>query len=139
MLRKGLGLIHYLKRNPYAKSGQTLNEKNGLVEFKDIQKGTRLRRIYNKATREKKKYIDGEEGDEFIPLSEHRQELEKAREKAQKEARNEIITKVYSRLNDLDDDELSTINRFSGISQSMLGEAVGISQQQVGNIVRDNT
>ena len=135
MLTKGVALIHYLKRNPYASGGKTLTEENGLIQFNDIQKGTRLREVYNRVTREKKKHIDGDEGNGFIPESEHQEEMRKAREEARKEARNEIITDLYRRLSGLDDDDISRIKRAKGVSQSMIGEAVGLTQQQIGNIV----
>jgi len=137
MLGKGKGLIHHLKRNPYASGGQTLTEENGLIQFNDIQKGTRLRDVYNRATKEKKKHISGEEGDGFIPESEHQEILQKKKEEVRKETRNEIITDLYRRLSGLDDDDMSRIKRAKGISQSMIGEAVGLTQQQIGNIVRN--
>jgi hypothetical protein len=138
MLAKGIGLIHYLKRNPYARGGdgQLLNENNGLVQFRDVERGTRLREVYNYLTKEKKKHIDGEGGKELIPRPKHEEELQKARENARQEERNEIITDVYNRLTGLDEDDFTRMKRANGVSQSMLGEAVGLTQQQIGNIVR---
>lgn len=139
MLAKGLGLIHYLKRQPYAKGGKgaLLNEKNGLVEFQDIQRGTRLRDVYSHLTKEKKKHIDGEGGTDFIAKSDHEDALQDARKQARQETRNEILTDVYNRLSDLSEDDWSRMKKGGGVSQGMLGEAVGLTQQQVGNIVRD--
>jgi hypothetical protein len=137
MLTKGVGLIHYLKRNPYASGGQTLTEENGLIQFDDIQRGTRLRNVYDRATKEKKMHIDGEKGDGFIPQSEHEEIVEKAREQARQDTRNEIIQDIYRTLSDFDEDDITRIKRAKGVSQSMIGEAVGLTQQQVGNIVRD--
>jgi len=138
MLRKGLGLIHYLKRNPYARGGNgaILREKNGLIEFNDVQRGTRLRNVYNKLTQEKRKHIGGDEGDGFIPKSKHEKKLQKAREQTRKETRNQLIQDIYRSLSDFDDDDYTRMRRANGVSQAMLGEAVGLTQQQVGNIVR---
>jgi hypothetical protein len=139
MLRKGLGLIHYFKRNPYARSGDgsVLNEKNGLVEFDDVQTNTRLREVYHYLTREKRKHIQGQGSTELIPQPEHKEQLQKAKEQARKEARNEVITSVYNGVRDLDDDDYTRMKRSGGISQAMLGEALGLSQPQVGNIVNN--
>jgi hypothetical protein len=138
MLGKGKGLIHHLKRNPYAKGGNgaLLNEKQGLITFKDVQKGTRLRDVYNHLTARKQEHIGGDSGKSMVPEKEVQKRLEKAREETRKETRNEIITDVYERLGDLDEDDYTRMKRGGGVSQAMLGEALGLSQQQIGNIVR---
>jgi len=138
MVGKGVGVVFYLKRNPFASGDQTLTEENGTIKFRDIQKGTRLREVYNQATKEKKAHIDGEESNEYVPLGEHKEELQKAREEARQDMRNEIITDIYNRLSGFDEDDITRIKRTKGISQSMIGEAVGLTQQQIGNIVRNN-
>jgi hypothetical protein len=137
MLGKGKGLIHYLKRNPYAKGGDgaLLNEKNGLITFKDVEKGTQLREVYNHLTKQKQAHIDGDSGKAMIPQSKHEEQLQKAREQARKDMRDEIITDIYRRLGDLEEEDYTRMKRGGGVSQSMLGEAVGLSQQQIGNIV----
>lgn len=139
MLRKGLGLVHYMKRNPYARGGDgaLLNEENGLIEFLDVKRGTQLREVYNYLTEEKRKHIEGEGGGELIPQEEHHEALQKAREQARTEARNEVIRDLYRRFNGIDDDDWTRMKRANGISQSMIGEAVGLSQQQIGNIIAD--
>jgi len=139
MVAKGLGLVHYFKRQPYGNqgTGQLLTEKQGMIQFQDIEKDTQLRDVYNQLTQEKRKHISGEKSEGFIPQSEHREELQKAREEARQETRNEIITDVYRGLTDFDDEDYTRMKRANGVSQSMLGEAVGLTQQQIGNIVRD--
>lgn len=139
MLGKGKGLIHYLKRNPYAKGGEgaLLNEKNGLITFKDVQKGTRLREVYNHLTKQKQKHIGGDSGKSMVPESKVQERVKKAREEARKETRNEIIQDIYARLGDLEDDDYTRMKRGGGVSQAMIGEAVGLSQQQIGNIVQN--
>lgn len=145
MTRKGHAVVHYLERNPYSNSGggSTLTRKEATIEFRDVAKDHRLREVYNRLTREKKKHIRGEEGDGFVPESEHQQALQEAREDVRQETRNEILRDVYARLGTLSEDDLASIKRgggssAGGVSQRMLGEAVGLSQQQVGNIVRDD-
>lgn len=140
MVAKGLGLIHYFKRQPYGNqgTGQLLTEKNGMIEFKDIERGTQLRNVYNQLTQEKKKHIAGEKGSGFVPKSEHREILQKAKQEVRQETRDEIITDVYEGLSDFDDDDFMRMKKANGVSQAMLGEAVGLSQQQIGNIVRNN-
>lgn len=127
MLAKGIGLIHYFERQPYAQqgSGKLLTPKKGLIHFKDIQTGTPLRNVYNKLTREKKDRIRGSEGEGFITISEHKEELEKAREQARREQRNEDIYSFYSH------------PEHEEVSQRTIGEAIGLSQQQVANVVRE--
>jgi hypothetical protein len=138
MLGKGKGLIHHLKRNPYASGDTLLNEKQGLITFQDVQKGTRLRDVYNHLTSQKQQHIDGEGGKAMVPESKVKERVKNAREEARQEIRDEIIQDIYRRLGDLDDDDYTRMKRGGGVSQSMLGEAVGLSQQQIGNIVHKN-
>jgi len=129
MLRKGLALVHFLKRQPYAKQGRgkLITEKKGLIDFDDIKHGTRLRDIYNKLTKEKRQRIAGEEGQGFIPREKHEEKLEEVRKEVRKETRNELLADTYYTLKE---DERTSVR------QGTLGDAVGLTQQQVGNIVR---
>lgn len=140
MLTKGVGLVHWIKRQPYARggSGKILNEKEEIVHFKDIQKGSPLREVYNELTAEKKQHIQGEKDNGFVPITEHREKLQKAKEQTRKETRNEIIRKVYSGLTGFDDKDYTRMKRADGVSQSMIGDALGLTQQQIGNIVRND-
>jgi len=137
MLTKGYGLVHYLKRQPYA--GKLLTEARGTIQFRDIQSGTDLRNVYNWLTKEKKKHISGEEGSNLIPEAEHEKKLEQAVKQAEKEKRNEVIRQVHEGLSGFDADDYTRMKRAGGaIPQSMLGEAIGLSQPQVGNIVNSD-
>jgi hypothetical protein len=138
MLRKGVGLVHFLEQNPYASGNNTLRPKKGLIQFEDVQKDTQLRDVYNHLTKQKRGHIRGDEGEPFVKQSEHKEQLRKAREEARTETRNELLTDIYTRLADLDDDDLARIKRYDGISQGMLAEAIGLSQGQISNIVRDS-
>jgi hypothetical protein len=137
MLTKGYGLIHYLKRQPYA--NKLLTEAKATIQFRDIQTGTDLRKVYNWLTAEKKKHIGGDEGDNYIERDEHREIVEKAVKEAKKAKRNEVITALYEGLSDLDDDDYTRMKRAGGaVPQTMLGEAIGLSQQQIGTIVNSD-
>lgn len=131
MLRKGMGLLHWLKRQPYAHggNGKLLTEINGLIEFDDVQKGTQLRKVYNQLTREKRKHIGGDEGEGFIPESKHEKELKKAKKEAQRNMRNELIKGFYEHPRHRDSD---------AVTQGSIADVVGISQQQVNNIVNNS-
>lgn len=130
MVRKGAGLVHFLKRQPYSRNGEgtILTVKKGMIEFEDIETGTRLRDVYNQLTEEKQQHIRGNKGSGFVPKDEHEEALQKAREEARHETRNEIIRDIYNH---------PEINEL-GVSQRMLGEAVGLTQQHIGRIVRQH-
>ncbi|MFW5900867.1 MAG: helix-turn-helix domain-containing protein, partial [Halodesulfurarchaeum sp.] len=135
MLRKGLGLVHFLEQNPYANSNNTLRPKKGLIEFKDIKRGTRLREVYNHLTKQKRGHIRGEEGESFIRQSEHEEVLRKTREEVRTETRNELLADIWAGLGSMDDDDIQKVKSWNGITQTQLAEAVGLSQQQISKIV----
>ena len=121
MVRKGLGLVHQLKWEPY--SEQLLTPAKQWLEFDDIERGTQLRGVYNELTSDKRARMRGEGGGGFIPREEHREELKKAKEDVRTETRNEVIQKIMHH---------REIN--SAVSQRMVAEAVGVSQSHVSNI-----
>lgn len=125
MIRRGKGLVHELRWEPYSET--LLTPRKQWIEFDDIPKGTELRNVYNKLTQEKKAHLDGESGRDYVEKSEHKEILNKEREKVKLETRNEIIRRIY------DNEEI--VNT-CGVSQRMIGESIGLTQQQVGNIVR---
>lgn len=127
MVRRGVGRVHHLKRNPYANSlkGQTYPQKIGLIEFRDIASDSDLRDVYNYLTREKRKHIAGDEGDGYIPRSEHRDVLKKAKDEAKRQQRNDDLRAIAEH------DEVQASHR-------MLAEAVGLSQSQVSRILSES-
>lgn len=134
MERRGLGLVHQLKWEPYRERLYT--EKKQRLEVKDIPTGTPLREVYNKLDREKRKHIDGEEGTKFIPQSEHNKLLQRAREDARRDQRNELIRDIYAAFKThIDEQTLKNIQTYDGISQGMLADAVGLSDGQVSKII----
>lgn len=137
MVEKGRGVMHNLKRNPYARGDNINTEKVGAIGFKDIQTGTELREVYNALTAQKKQHISGDQAEDYVPRSEVEEMVAEARQETRDETRNELICNIYDRLSDLNEGDIDTITRYGGVSQRLIGEAVGLSQQQVGNIVRD--
>ena len=123
MVSRGRGLVHHLKWMPYKQQLHT--PKQQLVQVSDIPKGTPLRDVYNTLTKEKRERIQGKEGQEFIPLDEHKEEIEKTEEEAYLEGRDETIQSLFSH------EEIKQTD----ISQRMVGEATNISQQAVSKIV----
>lgn len=119
MTRRGRGLVHHLKWDPYLE--QLLTEKKQWLEFEDIERGTDLREVYNKLSREKRDRIQGEEGKKFVPQEEHEEELQRQRKQARKEQRNEDIRGIYEHP-DVD------------VTQEAVGEAIGVSQKTVSNV-----
>lgn len=124
MRRKGLGLVHALEREPY--SGKLLRPKKQWISFNDVAKGHRARTVYNRLTREKKARIRGEDGGGYIAKDKHQEILERKSREVKKETRDEILTQIYNHEEARED----------GVSQRILGEAVGLTQQAVGQIVR---
>jgi len=135
MLRKGVGLVHFLERNPYASGEGVLRPQKGIIQFDDIKRGTQLREVYNHLTKQKKGHIRGEEGESFIRMSEHEEKMQKARETARTEMRNELLADVWAGLGNMTEDDLDKVQRWDGITQGQLAEAVGLSQQQISNLV----
>jgi len=124
MEKRGQGLVHQLKWEPYSET--LLREQKQRIKLNDIPKGTDLRDVYNKLTREKQKRISGEEGEKFITKQEVDERLQKARKEARKQMRDEIVKGVYQH---------PSIES----TQGDIGDAIGVSQKTVSNIVRDET
>lgn len=122
MVRRGLGLVHFLEHEPY--SGNLLTPQVQWLEITDIPRGTDLRAVYNNLTEEKRDRIDGGDGGSYLTGEEHEEELSKARKEARKDVRNELVKGI------LNHPEIQA----SGISQRMIGEAVGVSQGTISNI-----
>lgn len=116
MKRRGLGLVHHLKREPY--SATLLKPKRQWLEVEDIPADHPLRDVYNYLTREKRKHIQGERGEDFIPKSEHEKALRKTRQEVEQTVRDEVMLNVYETFRDTD----------NHVTQEALGRAVGLSQ-----------
>jgi len=123
MVRKGLGLVHFFEWEPY--SEQLLTPQKQWIEFEDIPKGTQLRDVYNQLTREKMSHIDGDGGADYILRSEHESKIERAREEAAREKRNELVRSLFSH---------ERIQK-TALSQTMVAEAIGVTQPTVSTIL----
>lgn len=126
MVRKGLGLVHFFEWEPY--SEQLLTPAKQWLEFSDIPKGADLRSVYNHLTSEKRDRIGGEDGQEYIPRSDHEEELRKLRDQVRQETRDEFVQGLFQH------PEIQE----TAISQRMVGEAIGVSQTTVSNIIRSD-
>lgn len=124
IVRKGLGLVHQLKWEPYSR--QLLTPKKQWLNFNDIERGTPLRDTYNALTKEKRARISGEEGDAFITEAEHKKRLKKALQKAEKDKRNEVIKRIVNGPG-FDD---------SNYKQKYLAEALDMSEPHLSRIAR---
>ena len=118
MTARGQGLVHFFEWQSYAEKLMTPQKQ--YITFEDIPGNTRLREVYNYLTREKYKKMDGEDGDGFIPVSEHNERVGEAKKQAAREKRDEIIQNI-ARHPEYD------------ISQVHIGEMTGVSQTTVSN------
>lgn len=125
MVRKGLGLVHFLEWEPY--SERLLTPTKQWIEFDDIPKGTDLRAVYNRLTKEKQDRIDGSDGQEFVPKSEHKAAIQDAKDQARQDTRNEIVRGIFRH------PEIQE----TAVSQRMVGEAIGVSQTTISNILNE--
>lgn len=125
MVRKGLGLVHFLEWEPY--SERLLTPTKQWLEFDDIERGTDLRRVYDKLTKEKQKRIDGEDGQEFVPLQEHKEKISDAKDQARQDTRDDLVRGLFRHPEIQETD----------VSQRMVGEAIGVSQTTISNILND--
>jgi len=127
MKRRGQALVHEFKWETY--SEQLLTPKKQWLSFQDVPKDSELRRIYNQLTREKRDIIRGKEGGGYILREEHRDELSKVRKEVRLETRDELIRDI---LRHPEHQESTEIN------QRTVGESVGLTQQQISNILRSD-
>lgn len=125
MVRKGLGLVHFLEWEPY--SERLLTPTKQWLEFDDIERGTDLRRVYDKLTEEKQKRIDGEDGQEFVPLQEHKEKISDAKDQTRQDTRDDIVRGLFRHPEIQETD----------VSQRMVGEAIGVSQTTISNILNE--
>ena len=126
MVRRGQGLVHHLKWMPYQETLHT--PKKGLASMDDIPRNTSLRDVYNYLTQKKQERIQGEDGQEFIPLPEHQEKLQKKAKEARKDGRNDAVRGIMNH------PEVQE----TAISQRMVGQALGVTQQTVSNILNDD-
>lgn len=119
MLRKGLGLVHHLRREPYSKT--LLTPQKQFIEFEDIPRDHRLRNVYNKLTRDKRARIRGDDGGGFIPREKHQEIVEKRVKEAEKEMRDDLLYKFYS-------------HPETELSQEKVASMAGMSQKHISNL-----
>lgn len=124
MTRRGRGLVHHLRWEPY--SEQLLTPQKQWLEFEDVPRGTDLRGVYNNLTEEKRERMDGEEGT-FLTESEHKEILRKRVDQAERDKRDEIIRDLL-RHPEVQNTELT---------QGNVADAVGLTQPAVSTILNE--
>lgn len=67
-------------------------------------------------------------------VEQKKNELRSEFEKEKIELRNQIIREIYDELSDFDEKQQRIVDRFGGVSQTMIAEAVDLSQQSISKI-----
>jgi len=119
---KGTALGHHLNWNPYSEEPRT--PKTRTWKWSDIPEGTDLREVYQYLTSEKLAHLRGdrEESSQRIPAGEVSEMVEQAKEQTATETRNQLLREFYDQLD---------------VTQSELGEAVGLSRSRVADILSE--
>ena len=117
---KGKALGHFLRWNPYSEEPRT--PKTDSWEWSDIPESSDLRNVYDYLTSEKLAHLRGEREESYqrVTASEAKNMVEKAKEEARTETRNELLSSVYD---DLD------------VTQKELANSVGLSRSRLADIV----
>lgn len=126
MTKKGEGLVHFFDWQPYA--GRLMTPQKQWLEFNDVPTDHELRDVYNYLTREKRKRMRGDDGSGFIPYEKHREQLEQAKRDVRKETRDEMVRNIMSHPR----------VEASDVTQTNIGEAIGVSQTTISNILNDD-
>ena len=118
--QKGRAIGHHLRWNPYSEEPRT--PKTETWEWSDIPEDAELRKVYDYLTSEKLAHLRGEreESSQRIPASEAQAMIEKAKEEASTETRNELLRTFYDRLD---------------LTQADLARAVDLSRSRVADIL----
>jgi len=117
---KGSAKCNILGYNPWGEHPTVADDHP--FKWSDIPTNHPLRDVYNKLTEQKRKRLRGEKGDGYIPRHEAEEQREQARKESRIETRNELVQDMYRTHDDL--------------SQQDIADAVGLSQSQVGNVLR---
>ena len=117
---KGKALGHFLRWNPYSEEPRT--PKTDSWEWSDIPESSDLRNVYDYLTSEKLAHLRGEreESSQRVTASEAKNMVEKAKEEAQTETRNELLSSVYES---------------TDVTQKELANSVGLSRSRLADIV----
>jgi len=122
VVRRGLALVHELRYEAY--NDILLTPKRQWFAWKDIPTGTQVRDVYNALDAEKKEFLGGEEA-EFVPLEEHREEVQSATKQARREQRDELIRSLF------DNPDVA-----ENVTQTAVADALDMTQQNISHILR---
>lgn len=119
---RGQARVHFLEYNPYEQ--KLLPRKVQNLGWGDLKPDPRLRGIYNKLTKQKQQRLRGEtsDGESFVKAADVKQQVEKAREQAQREQRDNDIRAFYEETES---------------TQQEVADALGLSRSRVANILRE--
>lgn len=124
MTRRGRALVHQFKWIPYGAILTT--PKRQWLNVNDIPSDEPLKDVYHYLTREKNRRIEGGEGGAFVPQAEHQEALEKAREVARREERDDLIRALWS------NEEIR-----DNLTQRLLAEPLPITPRRVSQIINE--
>jgi len=108
--RRGRARVYNLSNDPF--EDDTYTKPICEIEWTDLPAGDE---IYQTLDKHKWKKLEGE-GEEYVPIGEHQEAVQQAREGGRREARDEFIAAAYGR-NLLDQPELAEI---TDLSQSQI-------------------
>jgi hypothetical protein len=123
MTNKGRGLVHELRNQPY--QGTLLTEKKQWITFEDIPSDHDLRDVYRHLTQLKRKRMDGGDGKGFVPAEEHQRKVKRARQKAAKRTRDDLLHQFY------------THPEIADVPQRVLADCAGLEQATVSDILAE--
>jgi DNA-binding XRE family transcriptional regulator len=117
---KGRALGHHLRWNPYSEEPRT--PKTETWEWSDIPQDTELREVYQYLTEEKLAHLRGERdsSSQRVTASEAKNMVQKAREEAKTETRNELLNTIYDS---------------TDLTQKELANSVGLSRSRIADLL----
>lgn len=119
--RRGFANVYRMDWNPH--SGQQITPKLGTLQWDAIPTGHQLYEVYDYLDRKKKARLRGEDGETYIKRSEAKEMVETAKEETRDEVRREYIASIDKHA--------------SSLTQSQIGDIVGVSQSRVSQILSE--
>jgi len=119
----GEGEMFRVRYNPF--EDHQVTDSWGTIQWNADLPGP-LQDTYQNMTAEKKRRLrgKGDDGDGYVPADEVEESIESAREKAERQKRNELIRKIYS-----ENDEFT---------QQKLADTIGLSRSRIGDILSES-
>jgi hypothetical protein len=118
--RRGLARVYDLRNNPFEQKKYPTPVQR--LRWSDIDKSHPVYQALTKEKRQRLRNPNEDGGERFVPYDDHAEAVEKAREEARKQARDEIISRM------LQHPEVNLPQRVIG------NVCLGMSQSHVGNV-----